>query len=78
MIAQSQAIDDNAATVALCRGPRCASATLIKAHIMPAGFARAMHREGGFNLSLSTVGAHRARHQHGKLDKTILCKDCDA
>jgi hypothetical protein len=45
---------------------------------MPAGFARAMHREGGFNLGLSAAGAHRARHQHGKFDKTILCKECDA
>ncbi len=60
-----------------CSGPECSSTALIKAHIMPAGFARDMHREGGYNLGLSHKGAHRARYQLGKFDKGILCGDCD-
>lgn len=60
-----------------CNGPGCSSEALIKAHIMPAGFARGMHRPGGYNVGLSNDGAHRARYQLGKFDKTILCGDCD-
>lgn len=44
---------------------------------MPAGFARDMHRDGGYNLGLSHEDAHRARYQLGKFDKGILCGDCD-
>jgi hypothetical protein len=44
---------------------------------MPAGFARAMHGEGGHNLGLSERGARRARYQLGAFDKNILCGVCD-
>ncbi|WP_420142808.1 hypothetical protein [Sphingomonas sp.] len=60
-----------------CRGPGCSSQALIKAHIMPAGFARIMHREGGHNLGVSDAGARRAQYQLGAFDKGILCGPCD-
>lgn len=60
-----------------CHGRDCTSRTLIKAHIMPAGFARAMHGEGGHNLGLSIKGAGRAQYQLGAFDKSILCDRCD-
>lgn len=60
-----------------CNGPGCTSNVLIKAHIIPAGFARTLHRDGGYNLLVSSDGARRARHQLGTFDKTILCAECD-
>lgn len=60
-----------------CNGPSCTSNALIKAHIIPAGFARTLHRDGGHNLLVSSDGARRARHQLGTFDKTILCAECD-
>lgn len=60
-----------------CHGPDCTSRSLIKAHIIPAGFARTLHDDGGHNLSITGDGARRARHQLGAFDKTILCAECD-
>lgn len=59
-----------------CRGLGCTSSTLIKAHIIPAGFGRIIRGKGP-NMSISIEKATEAKPQLGEFDTQILCKDCD-
>jgi hypothetical protein len=59
----------------LCRGYQCNSFELIKAHIVPGGFARDTMEQHPHNLKISLDGVRPT--QHGVYDSEILCKDCD-
>lgn len=63
--------------IGTCHGPGCRSVDLIDAHIVPRGFARIMHGKNGYNLGITEKGAQRAKLQHGRFDRNILCADCD-
>jgi hypothetical protein len=54
----------------------CTSTALIKAHIIPQGFARFI-RGDGHNYLITANKKVKARYQLGVTDKTILCYDCD-
>lgn len=60
-----------------CLGPGCTSTKLARAHLLPAGFARGLHRPGGHNVLVDREGGRRARQQLGWFDRGILCADCD-
>lgn len=62
-------------TQPVCRGYGCASTNLIKAHIVPACFAREIMGSQRHNLKISLDKVHPT--QHGVYDPNILCKDCD-
>jgi hypothetical protein len=58
-----------------CRGYRCTSTTLIRAHIFPRGFAREMIGDHPRNLKISMDKVEAT--QHGVFDPEILCAPCD-
>jgi hypothetical protein len=59
-----------------CHGFRCASTTLIKAHLVPQAFGRAVKSMNGPNTRVSERVVSR-KAQHGLFDPNILCADCD-
>jgi hypothetical protein len=62
-------------TQPVCRGYQCASTDLIKAHIIPACFAREIMGSHPHNLKISFDKVHPT--QHGVFDPNILCGSCD-
>jgi metal-dependent amidase/aminoacylase/carboxypeptidase family protein len=61
--------------IAVCRGYQCTSTDLIKAHIIPACFAREIMGSRRHNLKISLDKVHPT--QHGVFDPNILCGNCD-
>jgi hypothetical protein len=59
-----------------CHGFGCTSATLIKAHLVPQAFGRAIKSIHGPNTRVSERVVSR-KTQHGLFDPDILCADCD-
>jgi hypothetical protein len=59
-----------------CHGFGCTSTTLIKAHLVPQAFGRAIKSLNGPNTRVSERVATR-KAQHGLFDLNILCADCD-
>jgi hypothetical protein len=57
-------------------GRQCGNAHLIKAHIVPCGFAREI-RGVDNNIYVTAQGAHKPSNQLGTFDKQILCAACD-
>ena len=58
-----------------CHGYNCSNTKLIKAHIIPRGFARVMmdgHKHN-IKITIDNVGMT----QHGIYDPNILCNECD-
>lgn len=64
-----------AAPIPMCHGFNCTSTDLIRAHVIPRGFARDMMRASGFNMLVSMDEAQKT--QHGIFDSNILCATCD-
>jgi hypothetical protein len=62
-------------TMPVCRGYQCTSTDLIKAHIIPACFAREIRGSHQHNLKISLDKVHPT--QHGVFDPNILCGNCD-
>lgn len=59
----------------ICQGLGCNCTKLIKAHIVPRCFARALMGQSTHNIQVSLVNARPT--QHGVYDPTILCAKCD-
>ena len=59
-----------------CHGLNCSSTALIKAHIIPQGFARLLQKNGK-NIDLSREKIAYAKSPMGLFDPNILCKACD-
>lgn len=60
-----------------CRGLNCTSTALIKAHIIPRGFAR-LARESGKTIAIKADRRPAvAKNQLGVFDSSILCEACD-
>jgi hypothetical protein len=59
-----------------CHGFGCASTTLIKAHLVPQAFGRAIKSVQGPNTQVSERKVTR-KTQHGLFDRRILCANCD-
>jgi hypothetical protein len=59
-----------------CHGFGCTSTTLIKAHLVPQAFGRAVKSINGPNTRVSEPVVSR-KAQHGLFDPNILCADCD-
>ena len=60
-----------------CRGLNCTNTALIKAHIIPRGFAR-LARERGKTISIEADRRPAvAKNQLGIFDHSILCAACD-
>jgi hypothetical protein len=61
--------------MAVCRGYQCTSTDLIKAHIVPRGFAKDVRGSQAHNWLISV---DKVRHtQLGVVDPDILCASCD-
>ena len=60
----------------VCRGNGCGSTSLIKAHIIPRGFARAM-KSAGSPHNLLILEDNVRPTQHGVFDPALLCERCD-
>ena len=59
-----------------CRGPNCVSTELVRAHVIPRGFARDLGSDGS-NISMSIDKTRIANPQQGEFDEHILCAECD-
>lgn len=64
-----------AMTQTVCRGYQCNGTRLIRAHIIPRGFARDMQAGHSHNLKISMDQVQVT--QHGVYDPGILCESCD-
>ena len=62
--------------ISRCHGFQCSSTSLIRAHIIPKGFARFL-RQDGSNIRISAKAVGTARQQLGEYDDQILCESCD-
>lgn len=62
-------------TQPICRAYQCNSRRLIRAHIIPRGFARDMKQGHPHNLKVSMDRVQAT--QHGVYDPEILCERCD-
>lgn len=60
----------------MSNGKPCGSTALVKAHVIPKGFARRM-RDGNFNVRLTPRGVTKPPNQLGTFDQRILCSPCD-
>jgi len=60
-----------------CHGLGCTSANLIRAHIVPRGFAKHVKRNSDHVVDVTSSGGKRAAAQHGEFDEEILCERCD-
>jgi hypothetical protein len=60
-----------------CHGLNCSNTKLIKAHIVPQGFGRAIRTGEGPLLKVEAGGITKAAPQLGEYDSEILCADCD-
>jgi hypothetical protein len=60
-----------------CRGLNCTSTDLVKAHIMPRGFARTIKNDGPNVIIAKKRGVLEANPQLGEYDDGILCASCD-
>jgi hypothetical protein len=69
-------MDAGPAKAGKCRGLDCTSPDLIRAHIMPKGFARLI-RDDAQNMTVSLESAAYANPQLGEYDTGILCATCD-
>jgi hypothetical protein len=59
----------------VCRGYQCNSTELIRAHIVPRGFARDIKGDHPHNFKISMKKVEAT--QHGIYDPQILCQRCD-
>ena len=60
-----------------CRGLNCSSTDLVKAHIMPRGFAKTIRGDGPNVMIAKKRGVLEANPQLGEYDNGILCASCD-
>ena len=60
-----------------CRGLKCPSTDLVKAHIMPRAFARTIKGDGPNVMIAKKRGVLEANPQLGEYDDGILCASCD-